>query len=239
MLNEPDPVAAVAAAPRDRRIGNIAAILANSPPIVRDPSRPFLLAPIDLQAVKAAGVTFVAACSSASIEEQARGDPGARRRNSRDSLAALIGDDLAAVRPGSPRGGAAQGGADQRRACGRNISKSASAPTPRSSPNASRWPRSGTGADIGLHPGSAWNNPEPEIVLAVNAAGRIVGATLGNDVNLRDFEGRSALLLGKAKDNNASCAIGPFIRLFDDTFSLDDVRRAEVALRSRARTASC
>ena len=88
----------------------------------------------------------------------------------------------------------------------------------------------GTGADIGIHPKSQWNNPEPEIVLAVNSAGRVVGATLGNDVNLRDFEGRSALLLGKAKDNNASGAIGPFIRLFDEHFGIDDVRRCDVAL---------
>ena len=89
----------------------------------------------------------------------------------------------------------------------------------------------GTGADIGIHPKSEWNNPEPEIVLAVGSHGRTVGATLGNDVNLRDFEGRSALLLGKAKDNNASCAIGPFIRLFDDRFGIDDVRRCELAMR--------
>src|SRR4029079_13624897 len=89
----------------------------------------------------------------------------------------------------------------------------------------------GTGAEIGIHPKSEWNNPEPEIVLAATSRGRIVGATLGNDVNLRDFEGRSALLLGKAKDNNASTAIGPFIRLFDDGFSLDDIRRCDVALK--------
>jgi fumarylacetoacetate (FAA) hydrolase family protein len=77
---------------------------------------------------------------------------------------------------------------------------------------------------------SAWNNPEPEVVLVVSSAGRIVGATLGNDVNLRDVEGRSALLLGKAKDNNASASVGPFIRLFDKNFTLDDVRRAELRL---------
>ncbi len=89
----------------------------------------------------------------------------------------------------------------------------------------------GIGAEIGIHPKSEWNNPEPEIVLAVNSRGETVGATLGNDVNLRDFEGRSALLLGKAKDNNASCAIGPFIRLFDEHFGIDDVRRCELAMR--------
>src|SRR5262249_36517204 len=89
----------------------------------------------------------------------------------------------------------------------------------------------GIGAEIGIHPKSEWNNPEPEIVLAVNSRGKTVGATLGNDVNLRDFEGRSALLLGKAKDNNASCAIGPFVRLFDEHFTVDDVRGCELAMR--------
>src|SRR5262249_27106478 len=88
----------------------------------------------------------------------------------------------------------------------------------------------GTGAEVGIHPKSEWNNPEPEIVLTVSRDGRVVGATLGNDVNLRDFEGRSALLLGKAKDNNASGAIGPFVRLFDEHFGLDDVRRCDIAL---------
>jgi fumarylacetoacetate (FAA) hydrolase family protein len=91
----------------------------------------------------------------------------------------------------------------------------------------------GTGAEIGIHPGSSWNNPEPEIVLVVNSRGETCGATLGNDVNLRDFEGRSALLLGKAKDNNASCAIGPFIRLFDERFGIDDVRSCDLAMEVR------
>jgi fumarylacetoacetate (FAA) hydrolase family protein len=91
----------------------------------------------------------------------------------------------------------------------------------------------GTDAEIGIHPGSSWNNPEPEVVLAVNSKGEVKGATLGNDVNLRDFEGRSALLLSKAKDNNASCAIGPFIRLFDATYSIDDVRQCTVNLEVR------
>jgi fumarylacetoacetate (FAA) hydrolase family protein len=85
-------------------------------------------------------------------------------------------------------------------------------------------------ADIGVNPASTWNNPEPEIVIVAASSGRIVGAMLGNDVNLRDFEGRSALLLGKAKDNNASASLGPFLRLFDDHYGMDDVRSAEVDL---------
>jgi len=89
----------------------------------------------------------------------------------------------------------------------------------------------GFGADVGLHPASRWNNPEPEIVLAVSSAGHVVGAALGNDVNLRDIEGRSALLLGKCKDNNGSCAIGPFVRLFDEHFTIDTIRTTQVSLR--------
>jgi fumarylacetoacetate (FAA) hydrolase family protein len=88
----------------------------------------------------------------------------------------------------------------------------------------------GPGADVGLHPRSTWNNPEPEVAVIVNSNGDIKGATLGNDVNLRDFEGRSALLLSKAKDNNASCGVGPFIRLFDDTYSLDDLRKCDLSM---------
>ena len=134
-----------------------------------------------------------------------RRDRQAGRRRPRQAEARLAG------------GGQAQGGADRARASGRNISRSASAPTPRSSPRRSRWRPSAPAHDAGIHPVSTWNNPEPEVVLVVSSAGAIVGATLGNDVNLRDVEGRSALLLGKAKDNNAAAAIGPFIRLFDAT----------------------
>ena len=88
----------------------------------------------------------------------------------------------------------------------------------------------GTSVDVGIRQDSQWNNPEPEIVLVISSSGMIVGATLGNDVNLRDIEGRSALLLGQAKDNNGSAAVGPFIRLFDDDFGLDELRNEVVTL---------
>ncbi|HEX6440709.1 MAG TPA: fumarylacetoacetate hydrolase family protein [Stellaceae bacterium] len=231
LLNEPDPLAVIAAAARDRRIGSIGEILANSAAETRDPARPWFLAPIDLQAVKAAGVTFIRSLLERVVEEQARGDP-ARAAEVRTSLAAEIGGDLAAVQPGSAEAARLKPALQQRGMWSQylevGIGPDAEIFT-KCQPMASV----GTGADIGLHPLSVWNNPEPEILLAVNAAGRIAGATLGNDVNLRDFEGRSALLLSKAKDNNGSCAIGPFLRLFDSSFSLDDVRRAEVALEVR------
>ena len=150
----------------------------------------------------------------------------------RDSLGAEIGGDLAAVKPGSEAAARLKAALQQRGMWSQYLEVGIGPDVEiftKCQPMASV----GTGADIGIHPGSVWNNPEPEIVLAVNAAGHIVGATLGNDVNLRDFEGRSALLLGKAKDNNGSSAIGPFLRLFDDTFSLDDVRQAEVSLEVR------
>jgi fumarylacetoacetate (FAA) hydrolase family protein len=207
----------------------LAAVLANSACDGLDAGKPYFLAPCDLQAVKAAGVTFVSSMLERVIEEQARGDP-ARAESVRAAIVAIIGDNLRAVKPGSPEAARlkdaliAQGAWSQYLEVG--IGPDAEIFT-KSQPMSAV----GTGAAIGIHPKSEWNNPEPEIVLAVNSRGETVGATLGNDVNLRDFEGRSALLLGKAKDNNASCAIGPFIRVFDDRFTIDDVRRAHLAMR--------
>ena len=187
---------------------------------------PHFLAPCDLQAIKAAGVTFVASMLERVIEEQARGD-ASKAEAVRQAVVAVIGDNLRQVKPGSAQAAQlkevllAQGMWSQYLEVG--IGPDAEIFT-KSQPLSAV----GTGAQVGLHPGSHWNNPEPEIVLAANSRGEVVGATLGNDVNLRDFEGHSALLLGKAKDNNASCAIGPFIRLFDAHFSLDDVRQADL-----------
>ena len=163
------------------------------------------------------------------IEEQARGDP-AKAVAVRRTIVAIIGDDLAAVRPGSPEAARLKEALIREGAWSQYLEVGIG-PDAEIFTKAQPMSAVGTGADVGIHPGSAWNNPEPEIVLAVNSAGIVVGATLGNDVNLRDFEGRSALLLGKAKDNNASCAIGPFVRLFDGDFTLDDVRRCELSLR--------
>lgn len=188
-----------------------------------------LLSPADLQAIKASGVTFAASMVERVIEEQAAGNPdlaaGIRAR-----IGEAIGANLRGIVPGSDRAAEvarilkAEGLWSQYLEVG--IGPDAEIFT-KCQPMASV----GWGADVGLHPISRWNNPEPEIVLAVDSQGRIKGATLGNDVNLRDVEGRSALLLGKAKDNNASAAIGPFIRLFDGSYGLDDVRRAELTLR--------
>jgi fumarylacetoacetate (FAA) hydrolase family protein len=210
------------------RLGSLAAALANAAPAGRDTAAPWLLAPCDLQAIKAAGVTFVASMLERVIEEQARGDPG-KAEGVRARIAGIVGDNLRNVRPGSAEAARikdvllAEGLWSQYLEVG--IGPDAEIFT-KSQPMSAV----GTGADIGIHRQSTWNNPEPEIVLAINSRGETVGATLGNDVNLRDFEGRSALLLGKAKDNNASCAIGPFIRLFDDTFTIDTVRGADITL---------
>ena len=228
LLNLEDPVGAIRGAPGLPRIGALADILANSAE-ERDASAPWLLAPCDLQAIKAAGVTFVASMLERVIEEQARGD-AAKADAVRGTIVAIIGEDLASVRPGSPEAARlkdvliAQGAWSQYLEVGIG-------PDVEVFTKAQPMSAVGTGAAIGIHPDSEWNNPEPEMVLAIDARGRTVGATLGNDVNLRDFEGRSALLLGKAKDNNASCATGPFIRLFDEHFGIDDVRRCVITMR--------
>jgi fumarylacetoacetate (FAA) hydrolase family protein len=227
LLELDDPAAAIRAS-RGAVIGATAEVLAASAHDARPGAMPHFLAPCDLQAIKAAGVTFVSSMLERVIEEQARGD-ASRAEAVRKAVVAVIGDDLAAVKPGSPEAArlkdvlVAQGMWSQYLEVG--IGPDAEIFT-KSQPMSAV----GTGAEIGIHPGSSWNNPEPEIVLAVNSRGRTQGATLGNDVNLRDFEGRSALLLGKAKDNNASCAIGPFIRLFDAHFGIGDVRRCDLAM---------
>lgn len=208
-----------------RVLGRLDAIAAAP---VGDASRIHMLAPCDLQVIKACGVTFAQSMVERVIEEKAGGDP-ARAQAVRDRIAALIGESLRDIRAGSPEAAAVKQaliGEDMwsqylEVGIGPDAEVFTKAPVLSSV---------GTGAQIGLHPISNWNNPEPEVVLAVSSRGHIVGASLGNDVNLRDVEGRSALLLGKAKDNNASCAIGPMIRLFDGRFSLDDICRAELAL---------
>lgn len=223
----PDPAGYVVSA-SGRSIGRLDAIAASS--LSRaDPSAATLLSPVDLQAVKASGVTFVVSLLERVIEEQARGAPE-KAAAIRADIASMIGDDLSKLKPGSPEAMAikdklvARGAWSQYLEVG--IGPDAEIFT-KCQPMASV----GFGADAGLHPVSNWNNPEPEIAVVASSAGRIVGATLGNDVNLRDVEGRSALLLGKAKDNNASAALGPFIRLFDATFSIADVKAARVSLR--------
>lgn len=210
------------------RIGELADILANTPEADRDETRPWLLPPIDLQAVKAAGVTFPRSMLERVIEEQAKGAPE-KAEAIRSQIAEKLGGDLKNLVPGSPEALAlketliAQDAWSQYLEVG--IGEDAEIFS-KAQPMASV----GHGMEAGLHPRSTWNNPEPEVVLLVDSVGNIVGATLGNDVNLRDFEGRSALLLSKAKDNNASAAIGPFIRFFDEFFTIDTVRRMDVEL---------
>ena len=227
LLDADDP-AALARQTVGQRVATLAELLENSGAGGCDPRRPFLLAPCDLQVIKAAGVTFASSLLERVIEEQARGDP-ARAEAVRKEVAGLIGEDLRAIKPGSPEALKIkqvlikQGLWSQYLEVGIGPDAEVFTKAPVLS-------SVGTGSEIGIHPDSAWNNPEPEIVLAVNSRGQTMGATLGNDVNLRDFEGRSALLLPKAKDNNASCAIGPCLRLFDGSFSIDDVRRTDISL---------
>ncbi len=228
LLELDDPVAHVRAAAGEA-LAPLAAVLAQSVEGAGDLSRVHLLAPCDLQAVKACGVTFARSMIERVIEEKAAGNP-ALALKIRERVTAIIGDSLRNLKAGSEAAAKVKAALIEEGVWSQylevGIGPDAEVFTKAPVLSAVGW-----GASVGLHPISKWNNPEPEIVLAVDSRGRVKGATLGNDVNLRDVEGRSALLLGKAKDNNASAALGPFIRLFDETYSIDDVRKADLDLK--------
>ena len=231
LLAMDDPAAAERGAVQSgsgARLGAAGAILANSAHQSQDSGKPYFLAPSDLQALKACGVTFVRSMLERVIEEQAKGDPE-QAAEIRGAIGAEMGQSLADVIPGLDEAARIKAVLTERGLWSQYLEVGIG-PDAEVFTKAQPMSAVGTGAEIGVHPNSVWSNPEPEVVLAIAPSGRIVGACLGNDVNLRDFEGRSALLLGKAKDNRASCALGPFIRLFDDRFNLDHVRAMEISL---------
>ncbi len=228
LINASDPVGLVSAlAGRDSHaIGRVEDLLRNSAAERRSGGTPYFLSPVDLQAVRACGVTFIASMLERVIEEQAHGDP-AQAEALRTSIGEEIGAQIGSIHPGSPEALRLKESLIKRGVWSQYLEVGIG-PDAEVFNKAQPMSAVGTGAEIGILQRSSWNNPEPEVVLVINRAGHIVGATLGNDVNLRDWEGRSALLLGRAKDNNASCAIGPFIRLFDRSFTLDDLRKVRV-----------
>lgn len=188
-----------------------------------------LASPVDLQCIKAAGVTFALSAIERVIEERARGD-AANAARLRAELELVVGAGIRSVVPGSVEAYHLKSALIAQGMWSQYLEVAIG-------PDAEIFTKSpvlssvGSGAEIGVRSDSVWNNPEPEVALACTSEGAPVGALLGNDVNLRDFEGRSALLLSKAKDNRGSCALGPFIRLFDTGFSMADVRSAVVELR--------
>jgi fumarylacetoacetate (FAA) hydrolase family protein len=225
-LLELDDALAHVRATAGQDIGSLETLFAGKP---GNDSTLHLLAPNDLQSIKACGVTFARSMIERVIEERAAGNPDLALKI-RERVGAIIGDSLRNLKAGSEEAARVKAALIEEGVWSQYLEVGIG-------PDAEVFTKSqpmsavGHGAEVGLHPISTWNNPEPEVVLAVNSQGQVKGATLGNDVNLRDVEGRSALLLGKAKDNNASCSVGPFIRLFDETYSMEDVRSAELALK--------
>ncbi|MEO1144099.1 MAG: fumarylacetoacetate hydrolase family protein [Cyanobacteria bacterium J06638_22] len=227
LLGETEPALAVQRTDGPS-LGSLEAILSNSDETRRDPNQPYLLAPVDLQAIKACGVTFASSMIERVVEEAAKGDPS-RAQGIRQELVQAIGTDLRAIRPGSDQARELKALLEGKQLWSQYLEVGLGVDAEiftKCQPLGSV----GFGAWVGLHPRSTWNNPEPEVALVIAPDGSVRGAVLGNDVNLRDFEGRSALLLGKAKDNNGSSALGPFVRLFDESFGLDDVREMKISL---------
>lgn len=241
LCNQEDPAAAMREAlerNKGNRIGRFSEILANTPLHAQKKGKPYLISPADLQAVKAAGVTFADSLIERSVEKLAGGDP-AKADNIRKDIHAVIRGkmglaetdeiDLSKMKPGSPQ-------ALELRdyLIDKGLQKSylevGLGPDAEIFTKAQPMATVGHGAHAGVHPGSKWNNPEPEVVMVAGKSGKAVGAALGNDVNCRDIEGESELKLGECKDQNASATMGPLIRLFDKSFTLDDVRTMDVGL---------
>jgi len=217
LLNAPNPLATLQRALRNCvYLGPLESLLENSTPSTHDPLKPYLLTPIDLQAVKAVGLTFV----NGLLQRFADDNGGAATVAKMEKAAGVA---LGKILPGSEEAARLRT-ALMEDGLWNDTLEVGFGPDVELFTKAQPLSAVGTGAEIAVLPTSKQTFAEPEVVLMLNADGKICGATLGCDMTARDVEARSLLLLGRAKDQNATCAVGPFIRLFDQTFSLPNVQ---------------
>jgi 2-dehydro-3-deoxy-D-arabinonate dehydratase len=97
----------------------------------------------------------------------------------------------------------------------------------------------GPNGKVRIRHDAKWSVPEPELTLAINASGKIVGYTIGNDMSSRDIEGENPLYLPQAKVYDGSCALGPGILVASGSLPRSTEIALEVLRDDRCAFAGC